>query len=178
MTMNRSQFFKRSISATASSSVSGEIVSILRLLAHCLTGDGVSCMPRPFFRSGVVTASVGKSPALSSASKTTVANFGVPKNAKLTLLFFFMLFVIQFNRFVGVKNSLKVVKFVLENMRKKSGCSARKLNTVLIVRAYSRFFRARNDAPLAANGKTALVLFAFPARHLQEFRVYVHLIGR
>src|SRR3989338_10160265 len=176
--MNRAQFFNRSIFATLSSRVSGAIISMSRLLAHCLTGDCVSFMPRPFFWSGVVTTRVGKYPASSSASKTTVANSGVPKNANLTSLFFIRFLVIHFCRFVGVKNSLQMVKLVLENMREKARRSARELRSVLIVRAHGRFFRALYDAPLSADIKAHPMFGAFPARHFHEHRVYVHLIWR
>src|SRR3989338_5598399 len=176
--MKRSQFFDRRIFASASSRVSGAMVSTPRLPAHCLTGDWVGFMPRFFFWSGVVTTRAGEYPAPSSASKTTVANSGVPKNANLTSLFFIRFLVIHFCRFVGVKNSLQMVKLVLENMREKARRSARELRSVLIVRAHGRFFRARYDAPLAADRKAPLMFGAFPARHFHEPWVYVHLIWR
>src|SRR3989344_954044 len=174
--MNRAQFFNRSIFATLSSRVSGAIISMSRLLAHCLTGDCVSFMPRPFFWSGVVTTRVGRYPASSSASKTTVANSGVPKNANLTSLFFIGFLVIHFCRFVGVKNSLQMVKLVLKDVGEESRRSARELRAVFIIRAHSRLFRARHDAPFTADREAPLMLGAFPAGHFHEFWIYVHLI--
>src|SRR3989344_6864857 len=167
--MNRSQFFDRRIFAAASSRVSGAMVSTQRLPAHCLTGDWVGFMPRFFFWSGVVTTREGEYPAPSSASKTTVANSGVPKNANLTSLFFIRFLVIHFCRFVGVKNSLQMVKLVLKDVGEESRRSARELRAVFIIRAHSRLFRARHDAPFTADREAPLMLGAFPAGHFHEF---------
>ena len=61
---------------------SGFFVGMACFSAHSATGEGVRESPRPRRVSGTVTISLGRNPALLSASSAYTAICDVPKNAK------------------------------------------------------------------------------------------------
>src|SRR3989344_1286085 len=177
MTMNTSTAAARSAAAASSSNFSGCSTEISRFKAHSFTSGAVSSNPRPFFLSGAVATSKGTSPAFSSSSRNVLASRGVPKKTKRRLLFIPFIFFIHGCCFVSVEDALKVIHFVLENVREKVRGTTREALSVFIISSNCRFLSARYCAPKSSYRKTPLVFFFFRTRYLCHLRIYIHLVG-
>src|SRR3989344_2915360 len=176
MTMNTSAATARTAAAASSSNFSGCNTEISRFKAHSFTSDAASSNPRPFFLSGAVATSKGTSPAFSSSSRNVLASRGVPKKTKRRLLFIPFIFFIHGCCFVSVEDALKMIHFVLKNVRKKIGCAAREALSVFIIRSNSRFLGARDGAPESPYRKSSFVFFFFRTRYLCHLRIYIYLV--